>query len=545
MSLDIDKAEAFNCIAWILKNRIKNENSSPIEFEDHAFMIQPYMDNAERQAIMKCAQIGWSVMSILRSFHLARFAGANIIHTFPSRNISKDFVIPKVNPLMETNPAIKKLVDVDSLNLKSIITPYGKRFIYYRGSYEATEAISISAHILINDEFDRSNQKVLKAYRSRLDDAKRERPELGWEWRFSNPSIPGYGVDELWQKSDMKHWFVKCGRCNYDWYLTFADNINIETKEKVCAKCRHPFTRENLIKGRWVRKHRDRKISGYWVSQLFVPWITAEKIIENQETDPPDVFHNFTLGLPYVEKDASVTREALIKCISPGYNSQTNVAMGVDNGIVKTYVIGNREGIFRIGETKDWREIEKLRAAYNAVMVIDANPYPTVPKQLTEKYPGKAFIHYYVPDKNNSGTIKWDLADRSVKSDRVKIIDFVVAEINSADLKFNMKLRELDEYIFHWIQLYRQVEMNNIGIMLPKWKTIENRPDHFAHATILWRVALEKTLSQGGILRQSQPGDKDGRSQTVSVDQTIPALDLKKVLDRVEQNRNRKDWKSV
>ncbi len=231
---DMKRAEAVSAIAWILKNNLVNENGSLIEFIDHSFLIDPYLDNTPRQVIKKAAQIGWSTLAILRSFHLARFAGANIIHTFPSRSMSKDFVVPKVDPLIQRNPIIRSIVGVDSVFLKQI----GDRFVYYRGSYENTEAISISAHILINDEYDRSNQNVLKTYRSRLDDAKRDRPELGWEWQFSNPSIPGHGVDVLWQKSDQKHWFVKCPHCNRDWYMRFPDNVDFKRKIRMCDKCK-------------------------------------------------------------------------------------------------------------------------------------------------------------------------------------------------------------------------------------------------------------------------------------------------------------------
>ena len=366
---DMNRAEAISAIAWILKNNLVNENGSLIEFIDHSFLIDPYIDNTPRQVIKKCAQIGWSTLAILRSFHLARYAGANIIHTFPSRSMSKDFVVPKVDPLIQRNPSIRSIVGVDSVFLKQI----GDRFIYYRGSYESTEAISISAHILINDEYDRSNQNVLKTYRSRLDDAKRDRPELGWEWQFSNPSIPGHGVDILWQKSDQKHWFVKCPHCNRDWYMRFPDNVDFERKIRMCDKCHKEISKHTLRTGRWIKKYRKREISGYWISQMFVPWIDISKIIEESEGDQ-EIFHNFTLGEPYVSKDTSVTRESILRCISPGYNPQTSVAMGVDNGVKKHYVIGNKYGIFKIGITEDWAEIERMRNHYNATMVIDALP---------------------------------------------------------------------------------------------------------------------------------------------------------------------------
>ena len=523
--LGLERAQSFSALAFVKYNNIVNENGTPIEFKDHTFLIDPYIDNSEKQVIIKCSQIGWSTLAILRSFHLAKYARANIIHSFPSRNMSKEFVVPKVDPLIARNPVIKSMIKTDTSSLKEI----DGRFIYYRGSYDVSEAISISAHILIQDEYDRSNQKILKTYRSRLDDAKRERPELGWEWQFSNPSIPGYGVDVWWQMSDQKHWFIKCPHCEYDWYMKWPDNINMDTQEKVCAKCGGIFDRETQTNGRWVKKYNDRKISGYWISQLFVPWISAEKIIEDSRGDQ-EIFHNFTLGLPYVSKDTSVTREAIIKCLSPGFNPRTAVAIGVDNGIEKHYVIGNRHGIFEMGVTRDWEEIEKLRNRYGAVMVIDALPYPNTPTQMAEKYPGKVFIHFFQADKKNMGVIRWE--GRVVKSDRTKIIDAVVAEINSGDVTYNLTQSQMEDYIHHWEQMFRVIEKTPMGTMKPRWQTIEGRPDHFAFAHFLFRIALEKTMSFGGIVRSPRPGGEEEGHPIVSEDQRVGALDLKDALKR-------------
>lgn len=837
----MEQAESFNAVAWILNNKITNERGTPMEFKDHAFMIDPYLDRSERQVTEKCSQIGYSVMAILRSFHLARYAGANIIHTFPSRSMSKDFVVPKVNPLIKKNSVVKKMLGTDTQNLKGI----GDRFIYYRGcfsentelltvdgwkkhgevkkgelmptinqeteevelkpinkiflydvdeelvhiknrsidclvtkdhnllvrksfdgrlqtekakdvkgfsnwripligkeyvggkgipeseafckilgwvvgdgsywkrkhpkrvstmvaiiqknkrelleedlkraeipysvqvrgdgvaryklrvehskrivdfipkktlplslvyemshkqrralfdglmasdghkdgtkftqtkketvenfrilcillgtqtgihkrktdtvvylktsrncfkfevnrvpykgkvwcvendnhtvfarrngrifgssnSYEQTEAVSISADILMQDEYDRSDQKVLRTYRSRLDDAKRENPELGWEWQFSNPSIPGYGVDELFQKSDRKHWMVKCKYCNKWQFLTFKDNIDKKNRVRVCSKCKRKINKEVLRGGQWVKMNRRSKVSGYWISQMMVPWITAEKIIEDSKGDQ-EVFHNFTLGLPYVSKDVVVRRGDIIKCLNPGYNPKNNVAMGVDNGVTKHYVIGNRFGIFRIGETKDWDKIVELRNFYKAHMVIDALPYPTIPRQLAEKYQGKVYIHYYRQDQKSLGVVKWDMDGYVAQSDRTKMIDSVVSDIHSQDIMFNMTATDLDEYITHWENMFRIIEETPQGIQKPKWKTIEGKDDHYAHATIYWRVALEQTMSTGDIVdvEGARRSESDEEHPFIYSNHSMTALDLQDVLNRVEA----KKWK--
>lgn len=525
-------------LAYVANNEIKTENGSLLEFHDHKFLIQPYADMSPRQAIIKCSQIGWSVLAINKSIWLAHKKRANVIYTMPSGSIVKDFVTPKVDPIIDNNPAYVDIMGkTNSIALKNV----GDRFIYFRGSWEQTAAISISAHILINDELDRSNQQVVRTYRSRLDDALRERPDLGFIWQFSNPSIPGYGVDEAYEKSDKKHWFVKCPKCGYDWYLRFPENINFETKEYMCAKCHEPMSRDTRRDGRWVVKHEGKDISGYWLSQLMVPWIPASKIIEDSEGDK-SVFYNFTLGLPYLSQDQNVSRQTITNCISPDFNPKTNVAIGVDNGVKKTVVIGNVNGIFRTYETDSWEDVEEDIRRYNAICVIDANPYPATPIRLSEEYRGRVFIHYFKQNTADSMVINWGENDRRnvVYSDRTKIIDMIVQELQRKDIIYNLTVTDLEQYIYDWTQLYRVVETNHQGIAKSVWKTIEGRRDHYAFATIYWRIALEKTYVSSGVVRSEPKKSKIRDSIYISPNQTVPAVKLDDIVKRSKGSRN---WK--
>lgn len=533
------QAENINPLSFIHNHKIKNENGQLIEFKDHFFIIRPYSDMSPRQVVMKPSQIGWSVLGINKSIWLAKYKRANVIYTLPSKSVVKDFVTPKVDPIIMQNPSYQDMVGkTDSIALKEI----DGRFVYFRGSWEESAAISISAEVLINDEVDRSNQKVLRTYRTRLDDAVRKRPDLGFVWQFSNPSIPGYGVDEMWQVSDKKHWFVKCEHCNYEWYLKFPENINFETKQYICSKCHREISDETRRTGRWVVKHQTSDISGYWLSQLIMPWIPASKIISDSEGDK-QVFHNFTLGLPYISADTSVSRKVITDCLAPGSNPMTDVVMGVDNGVVKTVVIGNSYGIFRVYETENWDDIEADIKRYNAYCVIDANPYPAMPIKLAQKYRGRVYIHYFVQEQKDLQIIKWGKADKQyvVQSDRTKIIDMLVGELTNREILFNMTLSQLEQYVFDWGQIYRAVEENVRGIQKPVWRTIDGRRDHYCFATIYWRIALEKTYSDSGVVRT--PLTKQSVSNKgilVSPDKTVPSIDLKQVINRAGKN---KDWR--
>tara|TARA_Y100000310_G_scaffold303388_1_gene341690 strand:- start:2397 stop:4067 length:1671 start_codon:yes stop_codon:yes gene_type:complete len=535
MTFDLSKGEVFNALAWILNNKFVNENGMPIEFSNHSFLIDPFLDISPHQVVKKSAQIGWSTLAILRSFHLAKFMGLNIIYTLPTFDAVSEFVKPKVNPIIEANPELRRLVSTgeDSVSLKRV----GDRFIYFKSSWTEREAISISADLLINDELDRSKLSVIKTYASRLGASK-----FGWKWRFSNPSIPEYGVDEDWIRSDQKHWFIKCpcGHETYlNWFMEDDENrfknhfVDMDTEKYVCGKCHREIDDQQRRKGRWVQKYKDRKISGYWISQLMAAWIPASKIMSEYLDSRSDLsyFYNFVLGLPYASKDMAVSRQAIIDCIVPGSNRRGGVAMGVDNGVIKHYVIGNSKGIFAFGETKDWDEIETLFNRYKAHMVIDANPYPNHPKKLAEKYKGRVFVHYYQRDQKSLGVVRWGEKKRrgEVVSDRTKIIDLVVSELNDKMIDFNITQQKLEDYIVHWRAMYRVVEKDSLGVMRGSWITPDGKDDHYAHATIYWRIAMEKARASTGIggVRSPERKSKVGKkAYTVSDKGGIPVSDI-------------------
>jgi hypothetical protein len=272
-----------------------------------------------------------------------------------------------------------------------------------------------------------------------------------------------------------------------------------------------------------------------------IPWIPASKVIADSLGDK-SVFHNFTLGLPYISSDTSVSRKVITDCLIPGANPMTNVAMGVDNGVVKTVVIGNAFGIFRTYETENWDDIENDIKRYNAYCVIDSNPYPAMPIKLAQKYRGRVYVHYFVQEQRDLRVIKWGEADKQyvVQSDRTKIIDMLVAEFMNKEIVFNLGLSDLEQYIYDWGQLYRTIEDNLKGIQKPVWRTIEGRRDHFAFATIYWRIALEKTYTDSGVVRTPLTKHGQPESALISPERTVPAIDLKKLVERAKK---KKDWR--
>lgn len=478
-------------LLWVIDNKIKNEKGHPLEFNNHRFLKDIYGDFSQIQVVRKASQVGFTVMKILKAFYLAKFRNYSLIYTLPTFSLAQEFGSAKVNALISNNRVLADLVEKkDSILQKQI----GTNFIHFRGASpdtsqerksEAGVGIVLSADCLIADECDRSDQDILVQYESRL-----AASDFKGRWYFSNPTHPNTLSQQIYAQSDQKHWFVKCGNGHWQ-YLDYWKNV--KEGRFVCDKCGKEITNEERINGEWIKKYQNRDISGYWLSHLMMPWIAAKEIETAYETKDRAYFYNFVLGLPYIGSDVVINRDMVLRNIDlKEPNFQKNNALGVDVGLKKHWVLGNRQGIFRVGETDKWEDIEKLIKMYDVeIAVFDALPDLTEPRKLREKYPGIVWLHYFKKDVRKADFILWDNKTHTVYSDRTKIIQQVQDEFNDRKIRFQMKPEELGSYISHWQTLYKTTEKDRMGIERDVWQS--SGQDHYAMATVYFRLALEKS----------------------------------------------------
>jgi hypothetical protein len=89
--------------------------------------------------------------------------------------------------------------------------------------------------------------------------------------------------------------------------------------------------------------------------------------------------------------------------------------------------------------------------------------------------------------------------------------------------------------------MYRIVQDTPLGVKRPKWEHIDGQPDHYAHSTIYWRIAMEQTLNNGGISTSHvNSGRIIDRNPVVSEDLTVPALDLDAIAQRAARRTKRR-----
>lgn len=489
-------------LAWILLNDMKNENQKKLEFDTHRFLIDVYADESDDIVCRKSAQVGFSVFAILKTLWTAKYRKLNVIYALPTKNVVNDFVRPKVNPLIEGNPAIADSVTDDSVSLKKV----GDRFVYFKGGFSDREAISISGDLLVIDEYDRMpSMSVVNTFDSRL-----QASDHPMRWRFSNPSQVGFGVDGLYNDSNQYHWVVTCDHCKHEYFIDWEPDeigkchyVDRDRQVFACGKCKEEISDEARRMGRWIARYPERKRHGYWISQMMAPWVTAARIIEQYEESNIEFFHHFVLGKAYTPTDMIVDRAAILRATAPSTIPKTQVAMGVDQDAGGCYyILGTPSGIFAHGYVKSWEEIEQLKLMYNATVVVDPNPYSTMPKIMAAKYPD--WYLCYFKEQEGIHTINWK-PGQIVNADRTKILDIIANEIVGAKLLFREHPYALEDVIKHWNNLYRATEEKDDGRSKSTWFKKDDHQSDYPFAMAYFRIALSRVM--GGTSTLIEPND--------------------------------------
>ena len=524
---------ASSSLAWITLNKFVTENQRPLEFKNHRFMIDIFADTCDDIVCIKSAQVGFSVYAIMSSIHELKYERRNILYALPTRNVVQDFVVPKVNPLISSNPLISREMGSDSVSLKKV----GDRFIYFKGGFSEREAISVSVDTLVIDEYDRMpDMQIVSMFDSRLQAAESPRRK-----RFSNPSGIGFGVDALYQGSNQLHWFVKCAACNHEWFVDFEagddkrHHIDQNVAQFVCGSCGAVLSDDSRRDGRWVAKYRDRERHGYWISQMMAPWVSAKRILQQHDEMDIATFYSFVLGKAYTPSDLIVSRETILRANAPSIIPHLDVAIGVDQDAGGMYVLAmTAQGIFFHEYVKSWEDVEQLKLTWGATVVCDPNPYSTIPKQMAEKYPDW-YLCYFKETKDLS---MLDWKGQIVYADRTRILDAVAGEIAGAKLLFREHAYKLEDIIGHWQNLYRTTEEKEDGRTKSTWIKKDGKQSDWPFAMLYARIGLSRLLVSGseGKLHEMTGTPQnvtdtvlsDGRVETtlgLSVQSTLDGMD--------------------
>jgi hypothetical protein len=498
------RAAAEPLAAWMLR-RFRLDGK-PFSFEGHAFLRAIYDDPSAHLVVMKAAQIGGTVWAVARSFH-ACIHGLNVIYFFPTRTDVLEFSKSRVGPLIADNPFLSKMMaDTDTAGLKRI----GSAHLYFRGMQSAVGMKSVPADMLVFDELDEATPDAKTRARERLSHSNYRRI-----LELSNPSLPGYGIDEVFERSDQRHWIVRCPHCAHwtglesEFPTALGRDVPILKERedgsvfRCCPRCSGTL---DLDTGEWVASYPDRPIRGYLISQLISPIVDPGEILHAYRTTRfPDRFYNLKIGIAWADTQNRLDGAQVFACCGDQglqERSAEPCVMGVDTGRELHVVISRlldagtqRRQIVHIGAHRDYAELDLLMERFNvATCVVDAMPDIHATRGFAKRHERRVWLNYF--NEHQKGSPKWDPEQHIVQENRTEALDLSRAVIRERRVVLPRRIPIVDEFAEHLTHDAKRLEEDpNTGAQA--YRYVKIGINHFSLAFTYECLAAMKEWSSG------------------------------------------------
>ena len=470
--------------------------------------------------IEKAAQMGATEYAISRCLHFCDKHGGRVIYYFPTDTDVSEFSRDRFGPAIKESPYLAGLVkDTNTANLKQI----GGGSIYFRGTTSRTRMTSVPADLLVFDELDTMVPENVEFARKRLGHS-----SYGWELDISTPTFPGYGIDQLFQKTDQRYFLLRCGcgewHCLEEEFLAEHGNPS-DPRQNICFVKGEPG-RENLVcrtcgrvldpsTGEWVPRYPERPMHGYHVSTFLSPVVSeqdkaqglftraASLLQQFRDTPFPSEFYNSELGLPYLGAEDGLSEDDLLSLAGswrmPARGKEC--VMGVDQGNGLHIVIKEPHGdivltvrVHHEPQTDPtFSHLDHFMEDFDVrYCVIDALPNTHAARAFAKRFPGRVWCSYY--GAGHKGTAAWEFDKentRIVSVNRTEALDAWRDAYKMRKRRIPRVEDEVSEYVRQMTNVLRKIEEDpETGQKKAVW--VRRGPDHYAHADSYAEIALKR-----------------------------------------------------
>lgn len=480
----------------------------PLDFVQRKYLVDIYRDQYRNVIVMKSSQMGLSERLISEAVWVADQLGLNSLYAFPAQAQLQDFVQARLNPVLVNSEYLKTRVEsgdekkVEKLGLKRV----GKGYIYFRGSQNAKQIITIDSDCIFLDERDRFNEDNVPFIEKRL-----LASELKWRREVSTPTLPGTGIHASYLKSDQRVWQVPCKYCGMYQELDFFKSVDFKKKKLRCIGCKKPI--ERFQKGKWVITNPKSKIHGYKVNGLYNPTVTVSDIIikyriaKTSGFSALQQFYNQDLGIPYEVTGQRIQVGELDAC-KRDYTMPLDVKgcyAGIDVGVSSHHVVvlqrkkDEKVRLVWAGTVKDFfgplNSIESVINRYAVkISVIDKKPETTKVKELIDKFPHRIYAADYPEMKFSvQEYYKWDEIKCELRLDRTISLDYLISDIQNQRIELPKNIGMVRGFYNQLRSSVRIMDKNKrTGVERARW--VEKSADHYLHALNYARLAQSRGI---------------------------------------------------
>lgn len=503
----------------------------PWTFKNHPWLKDMHDSTAPRNVGQKAAQLGYTELLINIAFFQMDIHGRDVLYILPNtRPVAADFSSARIDKAIELSPHLKNMFsDVSNIGHKRA----GASNLYIRGANSRAGLKAIPTGILLFDEFDEMPEDMISLAEERASGQK-----FTLDWKISTPTVPGGGINALFQDSTQEHYFFNCPSCSKLIELNFPDNIvitsddpndiKIQQTHLICNECKNPLPHEEkdefLKTARWVPKFQDRITRGFYVNQLYSPALHPYKIAVlylKSLKDPAaeQEFFNSKLGMPHLVAGASVSDEMFEDLIKDynmfeGCRSNYLVTMGIDVGkdlhihidawdLTKASPLDlNADAQCQtlwVGTVRDFKELDKKMVEYSVkYAVIDSMPETRESLAFCKRFYGRVSTCRFNPNIAARSLVagKDDDGDEVyVSVHRTAWLDCSMGRYRNKSIVLPRNLPK--DYKDHIKNIVRVPKKDKDGNTVYKYETPGNKPDHYAFARCYSEIALPFAAGSG------------------------------------------------
>lgn len=416
-------------------------DGKPFTLDDRPAMAWIYdqipstVDEAYRLVLvlMKCAQVGFTVMEMLATIYLGiKFGPATVGMFLPDTNLADIKSSKRFMPVVRTIPEVHKLMTMEATDGSGRKAGEGNvrvrqigdaMFVFSWTSGRATTE-SIPMDILSYDEVQEMTLEQMEKTQERLSASAIRFTLMG-----STANWPDSDIHHWYKRGSQRRFHSECPTCGSKKPLDdyFPDCIRYD-KERGTYRyvCPNGHLLEDTQRGEWVadnpeadppvdlsvpKRDRPLRIRSIHFPQFLSPTISAEEIMfaYNTATDMKNFF-NRKLGKPYLDpSQVPVNLEHLARCVEAGRAAgvvwkqrAAGTYMGIDQmgnfnvHVIKERLPDGRQAVVHIEETYSadpfLRSSELMEQYGVAVCVVEINPNYNDAKKFAQRHPGKVFI---------------------------------------------------------------------------------------------------------------------------------------------------------
>ena len=504
-----DKLRLVDPWYWAHSNKIKLVGGE-FTLTGHEFQVEMLQLTPKRECIKKATQMACTETQVIKMLHglIHRRYPLGGLYLFPTGEDVSDFSSSRFQPMIKDNPSVigRHVKDTNRTNLKRI----GGAFLFFRGARlnqkidgqtkSASKLKSIPVDKIILDELDEMPPEAIPLAKGRM-----KHSEIQEEVYLANPTIPDFGIDKLYSKSDQRIWLIKCEKCGKETCLEleFPECLVRTSDNHVIRVCRH--CREEIFphNGRWIPQYPEltQDMVGRWISHLNSTYVDPKDILdafEDPNTDKAQ-FYNLILGMAYIDAENRLTKNQVFACCGlepmlPGCAMQC--AMGVDVGKHLHVVIGYKINeytarVVKLARVSSFNDVHDLAKRFNVwTAVFDLYPEERKVRDFQAAEDFDVFGCDYLEDQR--GPAKWNYKDGLVRINRTEICDRSHVFVADSDrLELPRKNAEVEKYASEMVNMAKILqEDKETGKRLYRYKKLG--PDHYRHATNYFLLALEK-----------------------------------------------------